>query len=79
MFDQIGSVVLRQRTHYPKWDAGQGSADFSFCMVLLDVGLSIFWVYFMPRPQLNLNPMKFFTKDLYFREVINVELLLDSI
>jgi hypothetical protein len=43
MFDQIGSVVLRYtlRTHYPKWDAGQG-LDFSFCMVLLDVGLSIF-------------------------------------
>jgi hypothetical protein len=33
----------------------------------------------MPRPQLKLNPMKFFTKDLYFKEVINVELLLDSI
>ena len=78
MFDQIGSVVLRLRTHYPKWDAGQG-LDFSFCMVLLDVGLSIFLVYFMPSPQLKLKPMKFFTKDLYFREVINLELLLDSI
>jgi hypothetical protein len=41
MFDQIGSVVLRLRTHYPKLDVGQGS-DFRFCMVLLDVGLSIF-------------------------------------
>jgi hypothetical protein len=41
MFDQVGSVVLRLCTHYPKWDAGQGS-DVSFCMVLLDVGLFIF-------------------------------------
>jgi hypothetical protein len=41
MFDQVGFMVLRLRTHYLKWDAGEGS-DFILCMVLLDVGLFIF-------------------------------------
>jgi hypothetical protein len=55
MFDQVGFMVLRLRTHYPKWDVGEGS-DLRLCMVLLDVVLFIFLVSFMRRAQLELNP-----------------------
>ena len=41
MFDQVGFMVLRLRTHYSKWDVGEG-LDFRLCMVLLDVGRLIF-------------------------------------
>ena len=41
MSDQVGFMVLRLRTHYLKWDAGEGS-NLRLCVLLLDVGLFIF-------------------------------------
>ena len=55
MFDQVGSVVLRLRTHYLKWDASEGS-DFAFgCWT--DYLLSVFYVEFFTLGVVCDNPL----------------------